>query len=103
MWADTRRLANDGDVGMGDAAAPRAQTLDRKGEEPIRGDAAPARVGRRKVNADVALRKRAEDGIDQRMQHDVGVGMPREAAPMRDAYPAEHDVIRSEERRVGKG
>src|SRR5262245_66368706 len=93
MRADPWRLADDGDIEMGDPPAPRAQALDGKGEEPVGGDAAPARVGRRKMNTDVAFRKRAEDGIDERMQHDVGIGMPRETAPVRDAHAAEHDVL----------
>ncbi len=37
--------------------------------------------------------QRAEDRIDQRMQHDVGVGMAGDAAVMGDAHAAEPDVI----------
>ena len=45
------------------------------------------------MHADVAVGKRAEDGVDERMQDDVGIGMARQSAPMRDAHAAEHDVI----------
>ena len=45
------------------------------------------------MHADVAVAERAEDGVDQRVQHHVGVGMAGQAARMRDAHAAEHDVI----------
>ncbi len=37
--------------------------------------------------------KRTEDGVGERMQHDVGVGMTGERLRMRDADAAERDVI----------
>ena len=78
--ADARRLADHGDVEMGDASAARAHALDRKGEEPVGGGAAPLRIAGREVHADVAVGERAEDGVDQRVQHDIGVGMAGEPA-----------------------
>ena len=45
------------------------------------------------MRADVAVAERAEDGVDQRMQHDVGVGMSLQPAIMRNADAAEHDMI----------
>ena len=81
--ADPRRLADDRDIEMRDASAARLHALDRKVEEAVRGGAAPLRIARRKVHADVAVGERAEDRVDQRMQHDVGVGMARDAARMR--------------------
>ena len=41
--------------------------------------ALPSRIVRRKMLADVAVGERAEDGVDQRMQADVGIGMRRES------------------------
>ncbi len=40
-----------------------------------RSDDAPRHcaIARREMRADVAIGQRAEDGIDQRMQHDVGI------------------------------
>ena len=43
--------------------------------------------------ADIAVGERAEDGVDQRMQHDVGIRMSGQARGMRDADAAEHDMI----------
>ena len=83
MRADARRLADDGDVEMGDAPAAGAHPLDREGEEPVGGSAAPLRIARRKMHADIAFGERAEDRVDQRVQHDVGVGMAGQSA--RDA------------------
>ncbi len=90
---DARRLADDGDVEMRDASAARAHALDRECEETIGGGAAPLRIARREVHADIAVGERAEDGIDQRMQHDVGIGMPGQSARMGDAHAAERDMI----------
>ena len=79
MRADARRLAHDGDVEMRDAAAALGHALDREFQELIGRRAAPARIARREMLADVAVGERAEDRVDQRMQRDVGVGMAGQA------------------------
>ena len=93
MGADARRLADDRDVEMGDAPAACAHPIDREREEAIGGGAAPLRIGGREMHADIAFGKRAENGVHERMQDDVGIGMAGQSAPMRDAHAAEHDVI----------
>ena len=98
MGADAGRFADHIDVEMGDAAFARAQALDREGEEKIGGGAAPLRIAGRKVHPDVAIRERAQNGVDQRMQHHVGVGMPGQPLHMRDAHAAERDMIAGPER-----
>ena len=45
------------------------------------------------MRTDVAVRQRAEDGVDQRMQADIAVGMGEKAAGMRHAHAAEHQMI----------
>ena len=45
------------------------------------------------MRADVAVAERAENGVDQRMQHHVGVGMSVQPAVMGNADAAEHDMI----------
>ena len=60
-------------------AAARGHALDRVFQELVGGGALPFRVARRKMRADVAVGERAEDGVDQRMQADVAVGMGEEA------------------------
>ena len=45
------------------------------------------------MRADVAVRQRAEHGVDQRMQADIAVGMREKAACVRDAHAAEHQMI----------
>ena len=81
-----------------DAAAARLHALDREGEEAVGGRAAPLRIARRKMHADVAVGERAEDRVDQRMQRDVGIGMAGEPACMRDSARrrARHDRRRLE-------
>ena len=45
------------------------------------------------MRTDIAVRQRAEDGVDQRMQADVAVGMGEKAAGVRHAHAAEHQMI----------
>ena len=82
-----------GDVEMRDHAAALGHALDREFEEAVRRRALPLRIARRKVLADVAVGERAEDGVDDGVQHHVGVGMSGQAAVMRDPHAAERDVI----------
>ena len=93
MRANARRFADDGHVEVRDHAAARAHALAGEREEPVGRGAAPLRIARRKMLADVALGERAEDGVDQRMQRHVGIRMSGDAARMRDAHAAEHDMI----------
>ena len=50
-------------------------------------------IAGRKMRADIAVRQRAEDGVDQRMQADIAVGMREKAACMRHPHAADHQVI----------
>ena len=45
------------------------------------------------MRADIAVGQRAEDGVDQRMQADIAVGMREKAACMRHANAANHHMI----------
>ena len=45
------------------------------------------------MDADIALGEGPEDGVDERMQHHVGVGVTANPALMRDAHAAQHHVI----------
>ena len=91
--ADSRRLADDGDIEMGDAAAASAHPVDREGQKFIRERAAPLRIARRKMRADIAFRECAQNGVDQRMQRNVGIRMPRQRSRMRNAHAAEPNVV----------
>ena len=97
MRADARRLADHRDVEMRDQPAAGAHALDRERQEAIGGGAAPLRIAGREVHADVAVRDRAEDRVHQAVQHDVGVGMPGDAARVRDFHAAEPDMIAGDE------
>src|SRR5262249_45181317 len=63
MRANARRLAHDSDVEMGNAPATRLDPLDREGKEAVGRSAAPLRIARREVHADVAFAERAQNGI----------------------------------------
>src|ERR1019366_174339 len=71
--ADLRPLADQRHFQMGDASAARGDPIDRVFEELIRRRALPFHVAGRKMRTDVAVRQRAENGIDQRMKADVAV------------------------------
>ena len=55
--------------------------------------ALPVRVGGWEMRADIALGQRAVERVGQRVQPDIGVGMPREAALMRHPHAAQPDMI----------
>ena len=73
---------------------PRARTRSHANARK-RSDDAPRHCGSLggKCDADIAIGQRAENGVDQRVQHDVGVGMARQSARVRNAHPAQHDMI----------
>jgi hypothetical protein len=50
------------------------------------------------MRPDVALGKRAQNGVDQRMQRDVGIGMPGQGAIMRNPNAAEPNMVAWSER-----
>src|ERR1019366_5015391 len=91
--ADFRALADQGHVEMRDASAARGNPLDRVFQESVRRRTLPLGIAWRKVRTDIAVRQRAEDCIDQRMEADIAVGMREKAAAVRHADAANHQVI----------
>ena len=67
------------------------------GEEDARGGAAPGRIARREVLADVAVADGAEQRVGEGMQPDVGVGVALEAMRVGDLHAAQPDVIAARE------
>src|SRR3990167_8752798 len=57
--ADLRGLGDNGQVDMIDAAAARRHALGRESEEAVRSGAAPLRIARRKMIANIAVGERA--------------------------------------------
>ena len=49
--------------------------LDRKAQKAVGRRAAPLRIAGRKMRADIAVGERAENGVGQRMQGHIGVGV----------------------------
>jgi hypothetical protein len=87
-----RGLADQGDVDIDHPAAAGPHPLERMGQEPVRGRALPLRVGGREVVADVAVADRAEQGVGQGVQADVGVGMADQGLAVGDLDAAEPDA-----------
>src|SRR5437868_8497739 len=93
QWPDLRALADHRDFEIGDPAAARGDAVDGIFQELVGRGALPLRIARRKVRTDIAVRQRAEDGVDQGMQADVAVGMGEKTFGMRHAYAAKHQMI----------
>src|SRR3546814_5406192 len=60
-----------------------------EGEEAVRRRAAPLRIARREMVADVAVGKAAKDRVGQRVKRDIGIAMALKSMTMRDFYPAD--------------
>ena len=69
-----------------DPSAARGDTFAGKGKEAVRRGAAPLRIARREMVADVAVGERAKDCIGQRMKPDVGIAMTFKSMTMGDFY-----------------
>src|ERR1700754_4126579 len=93
QWADFRPLADHRHFEIGDAAAARGDAIDGVFQEAIGGRTFPLHVAGREMRTDIAIRERAENGVDQRVQSDIAVGMCEKAARMWDANTAEHQMI----------
>ena len=90
---DLRPLADQRDLEIGDASAARGDAVDRIFQEAVGRRALPLGIARRKVRADIAVGQRAEDGVDQRVQADIAVGMGEKASGVRHAHAADHQMI----------
>src|SRR3546814_5965769 len=67
----------------------RGDAVGGKGEEAMRGGAAPLRVARREMVADIAIGERAENRIGDRMERDVGIAMALQSMTMGDFDPTD--------------
>ena len=93
MGRNLRGLAQDRHVDVGDAAAQRLHAVQRILQEDTRARAAPGRVARGKVLADVAVADGAEDRIGQRVERHIRVRVALEALGVGNADPAQPDMI----------
>ena len=93
MVADTGGFANDRDIEIRNTTTPRTYTLCCKGEKSIGRCAPPLCVAWREMHTNIALRNCAENGISERMQDDVGIGMPGEGSRVRNSNASECDVV----------
>src|SRR4051794_2386438 len=96
--SDLRSLADHRHVEMSDAAAARGHAIDGVFQKPMRGGALPSWIARRKMRTDIAIRQRAEDRVDQRVQADIAVGMRQKTFAVRHAHAADHHMIAVAER-----
>ena len=83
--AEAGRLAEQRRVEMVDDAAAAPAPARRVGEEAVGGGAAPLRIARREMHADIALREGAESASVSACRIDVAVRMGHDAALVRQA------------------
>ncbi len=90
--ADLGRFGDESAIDSVDHCSAGAHQALRRGRGTGPTDA-PFHCGsrRREMLADVAKPRGAEQGVGDRVEHDVGVAMPGEAARVGDGNPAEHD------------
>src|SRR3954451_7891107 len=93
MRPDFWTLANQCHVKMGNPPATRGDSIESVFEEFIRFGALPLRIARRKMRTDIAVGERAQDGIDQRVEADISIGVGEKAASVWHANAADHHVI----------
>ena len=96
--ADLRRLADDGEIKMRDAAAALRDAVAGEFEEAIGSRAFPLRIARREMRTDIAIGQRAEQGVGEGMQTDIGVGVAGQCLTVRNLETAEPDMIAGAER-----
>ena len=99
MRADLRPFADHGHVAMGNDAALVGDQAAGMGQELVGGGTAPALVGRREMLADIAGADGAQDGIGQRMEPDIGIGMAEQRLVMRDLEPVDPAPVAQTRRR----
>jgi hypothetical protein len=93
MFAELGRFGHHGDVYIDDAEAITLQQLEDMAHELPAVRTTPARVGIRKVHANVTESSGAEQGIAKRVQHDIAIGMRANALSVRDRDAAERHMI----------
>src|ERR1700726_3403008 len=91
--SDFRTLANQGHFEIRDPSAAGGNAIDCVFQEAVRRRALPLGVAGRKMRADIAIRERSQDSVDQRMEADIAVGMREKAAAVRHADAANHQMI----------
>ena len=90
MRADFGPFQDQGQVNMGDRAAGFGNETSGLAQEPVGRHIAPGRITGGKMLTDVTGAERAQDGVGQGMQPDVGVGVTLQAGVVRDANATEH-------------
>ncbi len=93
MRADLGTFADQGGVDMGDAAAARGDAFHGVAQEQVGRGAAPLRIARREMRADVAVGDGAEHGVGDRVQQHVGVRMADQPVIVRHLHAAEPDMV----------
>ena len=90
---DLGPLTNNRHINMGDDPAARTDETGGVAQELVGGGAAPPRIGGREMLADVAGADRTQYRVGQRVQADIGVGMPDEALAVRNFDPADRHLV----------
>src|SRR6185437_9601398 len=93
VWPDLRRLGDHRDIRIAQRVTMLHHQRCRVAQELAAVRIAPARIGGRKMPADVAQGQRTENRIAQGVDHHVAVGMRNHAPAMRHAHAADDDMV----------
>jgi hypothetical protein len=93
VGADLGCFADKGDVYVIDPEPLFGGKPHRVAQEDVALGPLPLRIGGREMPPDIAFGQRTVNGIGQRVQPDIGIGMALQPARVRHRDTAEHDVI----------
>ena len=90
MRCQTRRLRHHGAVDVANLKALRPHAPRRFGQQHDRVGTAKRGVGVRKMRANIAQRRRAQQRIGDGVQQHIGIGMAQQAGAVGDTHTAQH-------------
>ncbi len=93
MRPDLRPLADDRRIDMRHHAATPRHARHGVTQEDVRCGALPLRLARREMRADVAVPDRAQNGVGDGVQNDIGIRVTRQRLVVRQLASAEPDVV----------
>ena len=91
MRSDLGRFAYNGTVDAVDHAAGTADQVRRVSKEPTAVGALQLRIARRKMLADIAKTRRAQQGVGNRVKYDVGIAVTCQSAVVRNGNAAHYE------------
>ena len=87
-----RLLRHQSDIGIDQLKTLTPHDLQRLGQKFAAGDVFVTWIAVGKMRANIAFTQCAENGVDQRMQHRIGVGMAQQAPLVKESHAAQNEL-----------